>query len=184
MPRKEGVSRKEEKKRREIKRERAPGATLGPVNRLVLNSNNVGNSKHFIQSKRKPQSPWCWCAVAAGLRSPCLMGGWWAGWHHRATGSSIGAETQTNAASAAHFWSCGIRILDDLMAPCWQEFRGVALGRLATGMQLRFVFKYGAWSDTLPAICFPFMTGRMENWKKKGERTEAFECQMYVRLEK
>lgn len=60
--------------------ERETGATWGPVNRLVLNSNNVENSKHFSQSKRKPQSLGCLCcAVAAGLCSTGLTGGRWAG---------------------------------------------------------------------------------------------------------
>lgn len=67
------------KKEEEEDRERDAEATWGPVNRLVLNSNNVGNSKHFSQSKRKPQSLGCLCAVAAGLCSPGLMGGRWAG---------------------------------------------------------------------------------------------------------
>lgn len=94
----------EREKKRKIKKKeeggRETGAAWGPVNRLVLNSNNVGNSKHFIQSKRKPQSLGCLCAVAAGLCSLGRMGGRWAGWHHRATGSRAGAETQTNTASS------------------------------------------------------------------------------------
>lgn len=60
------------KKEKDIKKEeggteggRKTGATWGPVNRLVLNSNNVGNSKHFSQAKRKPQSLGCLSAVAA-----------------------------------------------------------------------------------------------------------------------
>lgn len=47
---KKGKTIKKKKRRR-----RELGATWGPVNRLVLNSNNVGNSKHFIQSERRPQ---------------------------------------------------------------------------------------------------------------------------------
>lgn len=74
----------EGKKKRKIKKReedggRETGAAQGAVNRLVLNSNNVGNSEHFIQSKRKPQSLWCLHAVAAGLCSLGLMGGRWAG---------------------------------------------------------------------------------------------------------
>lgn len=88
--------------RKEEEEGRETGATWGPVNRLVLNSNNVENSKHFSQSKRKPQSLGCLCcAVAAGLCSTGLTGGQWAGWHRRATGSRAGAETQTNTASPA-----------------------------------------------------------------------------------
>lgn len=44
-------------------RERETKATWRLVSRLVLNSKNVGNSKHFSQSKRKPQSPGCLCAL-------------------------------------------------------------------------------------------------------------------------
>lgn len=79
------MAREKKRKKEEARREggteggKETEATWGPVNRLVLNSNNVGNSKHFSQSKRKPQSLGCLRAVAAGLCSPGLMGGQWAG---------------------------------------------------------------------------------------------------------
>lgn len=59
--------------------EKGPGrrgateATWGPVNRLVLNSNNVGNSKHFSRSKRKPHR-------RGSVGSLGLTGGRWGGW--------------------------------------------------------------------------------------------------------
>lgn len=125
------------KKRKEGGRERETEATWGPVNRLVLNSNNVGNRKHFSQSKRKPQSLGCLRAVAAGLCSPGLMGGRWAGWHHRATGSRAGAETQTNTASPAQFWSRAGWTVWTTSRPCVDKnFRGLLLGCRATGMHL------------------------------------------------
>lgn len=80
MPREEGELSKEREKVKDKKkeegereREREPTGTQGPVNRLVLNSNNVGNSKHFIQSKRKPQSLGCLCSSG----SSGVPGVWW-----------------------------------------------------------------------------------------------------------
>lgn len=145
------------RKKRTIESKRKEGgrvtkATWGPVNRLVLNSNNVGNSKHFSQSKRKPQSLGCLRAVAAGPRSLGLMGGRWAGWHHRAPGSRAGAETQTNTASPAQFWSCRMKILDNVMALRWQEFQGLAAGLLVTGMHLIGVCISNAQSATFLPI--------------------------------
>lgn len=97
--------------KRKKKRGKGPGrrgeteATWGPVNRLVLNSNNVGNSKHFSRSKRKPQSPGCLCSLC----SLGLTGGRWAGWHHRTAGSRAGVGTQTNTDNLSPFWRWKMR---------------------------------------------------------------------------
>lgn len=131
---KEGVfwkEKKEKERRRDRERERETKATWGPVNRLVLNSNNVGNSKHFSQSKRKPQSLGCLCAVAAAA-GPCSPG---------LTGRTVGGLTpqsnrkqgwrrNTNKHSQPcsvlffFFGAAGWKILDNVTAPCWQEFQG------------------------------------------------------------
>lgn len=70
-------------------------ATWGPVNRLVLNSNNVGNSKHLSQSKRKPQSLGCLLSAFPGSDGGRVD-------TSELQEAEVAAETQTNAASPAH----------------------------------------------------------------------------------
>lgn len=97
-----------------------------PVNRLVLDSNNVG--KRSSQSERKAEPPGRLSAVAAGL---VFLG---------SDGRKVGrfdttqlreaqmeAGTQTNTASpCSGFWSCCMEILDNVMTPRWQEIQSFA----------------------------------------------------------
>lgn len=88
---KKGMKSRERKRKEQGETE----ATWGPVNRLVLNSNNVGNSKHLSQSKRKPQSLGCLLSAFPGSDGGRVD-------TSELQEAEVAAETQTNAASPAH----------------------------------------------------------------------------------
>lgn len=106
-------------------------------------------------SPRGNLSRWGACAL---WQQGCVP---WVGWEDggRVDTTELreaGLEQKHKQTQPAQFWSCGIKILDSLMALCWQEFQGFAAGLLATGMHLIGVFFISnAWSATLlPIECF------------------------------
>lgn len=92
-------------------------------------------------SPRGNLSRWGACAL---WQQGCVP---WVGWEDggRVDTTELreaGLEQKHKQTQPAQFWSCGIKILDSLMALCWQEFQGFAAGLLATGMHLIGVFFY------------------------------------------
>lgn len=131
------------------KRRREFGAARGAVNRPVLNSNNVGSSKHLTGSERKPRWPGCWWQWGCFPRSDGRTAGGWTPTEKRGWNTNTNKHSRpplTLRAAGSEFWTTSRTHVDKnfrgLLLSCWQ-LRSILV-----------VFEKAAL-DQLPAEGFP-----------------------------